>query len=450
MDETRSTIKNLCEVVDRFPDRDTPLAEMQLRNIERGKYDATAPIRDNLQKVVDFLRIFGDDRSAPVFETMPASFRQAVWADVESLYKLAKELPIKCQPQKGNVVPPHYDPGQEPAIAQKVDHIFGHLYSNLLPLRASIIELQKEPIQADVLRPSSMPLHKTAFISYSWDDETHKKWVRDLATRLRTDGIDVRLDHWHTVPGDQLPEFMEREIRDNDYVLVICTPKYKTKSEARTGGVGYEGDIMTAEVLAKQNHRKFIPLLARGAWVEAAPSWLLGKRYVDLSDAARYEQGYSDLLTTILGTGPKPPPLGPLQPGNPPFLDDQPTRTSVRTPYGPMVSDQRSSELIELAKKNPRAAIRETWSELGSAILGAANVQSGNTHPTSADIMFSLKRLEYDTRFPSELIRSIPELQEKARKVVDQSIYAYDPSSVQAQQFVRDAVAVANELAQRF
>jgi hypothetical protein len=120
------------------------------------------------------------------------------------------------------------------------------------------------------------------------------------------------------------------------------------------------------------------------------------------------------------------------------------------TPYGPMVSDQRSSEIIKLAKRDPRAAIRETRSELGSAILGVANVQSGNTHPISADIIFSLERLEYDTRFPSELIRSIPELQEKAKKVVDQSIHAYDPSSLEAQQFVRDAVAAANELARRF
>jgi hypothetical protein len=129
-----------------------------------------------------------------------------------------------------------------------------------------------------------MPTHPTAFISYSWDDETHRACVRDLATRLRADGVDVRLDYWHTVPGDQLPEFMEREIRKNDFVIVVCTPKYKTKSEARTGGVGYEGGIMTAEVFAKQNHRKFIPVLARGGWAEAAPSWLSGSRYVDLSD----------------------------------------------------------------------------------------------------------------------------------------------------------------------
>jgi TIR domain len=94
------------------------------------------------------------------------------------------------------------------------------------------------------------------------DDLAHKEWVKELATQLRADGVDVRLDHWHVVPGDQLPRFMEQEIRDNDFVLIVCTPKYKEKSDKCLGGVGYEGDIMTAEVFTKQNHRKFIPVLA--------------------------------------------------------------------------------------------------------------------------------------------------------------------------------------------
>ena len=49
-----------------------------------------------------------------------------------------------------------------------------------------------------------------AFVSYSWDDDSHKKWVADLATALRSDGVDTTLDQWHTVPGDQLPAFMEK------------------------------------------------------------------------------------------------------------------------------------------------------------------------------------------------------------------------------------------------
>ena len=48
-----------------------------------------------------------------------------------------------------------------------------------------------------------------AFISYSWDDDAHKEWVKQLATRLRADGVDVTLDRWHAAPGDQIPAFMD-------------------------------------------------------------------------------------------------------------------------------------------------------------------------------------------------------------------------------------------------
>jgi hypothetical protein len=150
------------------------------------------------------------------------------------------------------------------------------------------------------------------FISYSWDDEIHKAWVRDLAARLREDGVNVTLDQWETTPGDQLPAFMERAIRDNEYVLIVCTPQYKKRSDSREGGVGYEGDIMTAEVRTTQNHRKFIPILRSGEWKHAAPSWLSGKYYVDLRGDPYPERGYEDLLTTIYGARPAAPPLGPI------------------------------------------------------------------------------------------------------------------------------------------
>lgn len=148
-----------------------------------------------------------------------------------------------------------------------------------------------------------------AFASYSWDDESHKSWVARLATDLRKDGIETILDQWHAVPGDQLPAFMEKEILNNDYILIICTPKYRYKSDARLGGVGYEGDIMTAEVLTKGNHRKFIPVLARGTWEESGPLWLQGKYYVDLSTPAKYRRNYEDLTSTMLRTRAVPPPL---------------------------------------------------------------------------------------------------------------------------------------------
>ncbi|HEX6370325.1 MAG TPA: toll/interleukin-1 receptor domain-containing protein [Longimicrobium sp.] len=151
----------------------------------------------------------------------------------------------------------------------------------------------------------------TAFVSYSWDSDDHKQWVRSLAERLRGDGVDVTLDLWHLAPGDQLPEFMERAIRGNDYVLIVCTPRYKARSDSRTGGAGYEGDIMSAEVLTLRNQRKFIPIHRSGSWAEAAPSWLAGKYYIDLQGDPYSETQYNDLVVTLRGERTKAPPLVP-------------------------------------------------------------------------------------------------------------------------------------------
>ncbi len=176
-----------------------------------------------------------------------------------------------------------------------------------------------------------MPTHPTAFVSYSWDDEDHRQWVRELVARLRADGIDARSDHWHTAPGDQLTEFMEREIRQNSHVVIICTPHYKKKSDERQGGVGYEGDIMTAEVFNQGNKRKFIPVLARGNWkTNAAPSWLAGKVYIDLSTPAKLAKNYPDLLATLAGTRPSAPPLGPLASSRAASSGPTPTQSKPR------------------------------------------------------------------------------------------------------------------------
>jgi TIR domain-containing protein len=149
-----------------------------------------------------------------------------------------------------------------------------------------------------------------AFISYSWENDDHRTWVRDIATRLRADGIETTIDQWSAAPGDQLPAFMVNAIRSNDYVLIVCTPKYKQRSDDRQGGVGYEGDIMTAEVFGTSNHRKFIPLLRTGSWSNAAPTWLLGKYFIDLSSSPYSEENYGDLLVTMHGTRTAPPPVG--------------------------------------------------------------------------------------------------------------------------------------------
>lgn len=156
-----------------------------------------------------------------------------------------------------------------------------------------------------------------AFISYSWDSETHQSWVQEFATRLRANGIDAILDQWHLTPGDELAEFMERAIRRSDYVLIICTPRYKQRSDSRIGGVGFEEDIMTAQVLTRRNHRKFIPILREGSWRASAPTWLSGKSFLDFRKPEHHEASYRLLFQTLHRRKSTVPPLG--QPPGPLF-----------------------------------------------------------------------------------------------------------------------------------
>ena len=170
-----------------------------------------------------------------------------------------------------------------------------------------------QPSRKTKSMPDLNPTAPKAFISYSWDDDAHKDWVKQLAARLRREGVEVTLDRWHSAPGDQIPRFMERAVRENSFVIAICTPKFKERSDERKGGVGYEGDIMTAYALKGADDKKFIPVLRRGSWDEAVPTWLLGRAYVDLSKDPYSESAYEDLLQTLLGTREKAPRVGALQ-----------------------------------------------------------------------------------------------------------------------------------------
>ncbi len=155
------------------------------------------------------------------------------------------------------------------------------------------------------------------FVSYSWDDDAYRLWVLRLATRLRRDGVDARLDYWHLRDGQTIPEFMNSEVRNADKVLTLCTPTYRDKVHAvedgrEMAGSGWEAMLVTSELFGGESRAKMVPALARGVWSEAAPSWMQGLDYLDLSDPEMFEENYANLLRRITGTTAIAPPLGEL------------------------------------------------------------------------------------------------------------------------------------------
>ncbi len=61
--------------------------------------------------------------------------------------------------------------------------------------------------------------HLKIFISYSHDSPAHGDRVLALSQRLRADGIDARVDQYEIAPPEGWPRWMDRQIREADFVL---------------------------------------------------------------------------------------------------------------------------------------------------------------------------------------------------------------------------------------
>ncbi|MHB1213843.1 MAG: toll/interleukin-1 receptor domain-containing protein [Thiobacillus sp.] len=141
------------------------------------------------------------------------------------------------------------------------------------------------------------------FLSYSWEGDAHKEWVRALAERLTQNGVNVRLDQWHTSPGQSLTQFMETEVQTCEFVLVVCTKDYCRKSLARVGGVGYEQQIITGNIVAGTLREHFIPIVRDGEFAPGAecsiPPQFMGVYAVDMRDGVDPDQSIEILLRAI-------------------------------------------------------------------------------------------------------------------------------------------------------
>ena len=69
------------------------------------------------------------------------------------------------------------------------------------------------------------------FISYSHDAEAHENSCPRLANRLRWDGVDAQIDQYEVSPPEGWPMRCERQIKQADFVLLVCTQTYLRRSK---------------------------------------------------------------------------------------------------------------------------------------------------------------------------------------------------------------------------
>ena len=120
------------------------------------------------------------------------------------------------------------------------------------------------------------------FISYSHDSQLHRDFVRGLADRLRTDGLDCLIDQYvNGSPPEGWQRWMENQLEAADFVLLVCTPTYlkRYRGEDRAGGrgVNFEGVVISQTLYDHYYHNtKFIPVIPADGSLDNVPVPLKG------------------------------------------------------------------------------------------------------------------------------------------------------------------------------
>jgi len=145
--------------------------------------------------------------------------------------------------------------------------------------------------------------HPKVFISYSWTSPEHEQFVLDLATTLRDNGVDAILDKWRLKPGQDKFVFMESMVTDPAVakVLVLSDKRYAQKADARSGGVGTESQIISAELYSKTTQTKFIPVVCEfeESGEPCLPVFMKGRIHVDMSGEDKFGEGLEQLLRLV-------------------------------------------------------------------------------------------------------------------------------------------------------
>ncbi len=139
----------------------------------------------------------------------------------------------------------------------------------------------------------------TAFVSYSWDDVQHKRWVLSLVSKLFENGVETSIDVFETQTETvNLNNMMIKNIKEKDYTIIVLTEEYSKKADDLQGGVGFETNMLIPFIMG--NLQKIIPIVrTKGDKSKVIPFYLNGVLYIDFSDDRQFEESFNELLHKI-------------------------------------------------------------------------------------------------------------------------------------------------------
>jgi hypothetical protein len=114
-------------------------------------------------------------------------------------------------------------------------------------IRGETEQMRGEHIGVDARR-EERGKPRRVFVSYSHTSPDHQQWVESIATFLRQNGIDARLDVWHLRRGMDLPQWMTNELALAERVVLVSDERYAEKADGRVGGIGWETMIVQGDM----------------------------------------------------------------------------------------------------------------------------------------------------------------------------------------------------------
>ena len=136
--------------------------------------------------------------------------------------------------------------------------------------------------------PPSRGHRPTAFICYAHETHSHNQQVTNLTLRLRADGVDCSADIFEVSPPEGWQRWMLRQVKDSDFVIVVCTAthaRHIAASPTSTAGRGvrWEDGAILQCLYNEGENRRFIPVVFYKTELHHIPQALKSATYYDLS-----------------------------------------------------------------------------------------------------------------------------------------------------------------------
>lgn len=169
----------------------------------------------------------------------------------------------------------------------------------------------------------------TAFISYSWDSESHEQWVMDLFNKLRQNGIEAKMDKQLTQSSTiNLNQMMTTNLQQNDFIIVVLTENYAERADKFQGGVGFES-LLSMPILQQDPDKLILIMKHQGDFQKAFPFHLQSYYAIDFSNENKFEDAFKELLHRIYKE-----PLYEIQPlGEKPKLDPVSSKKIIQNQF---------------------------------------------------------------------------------------------------------------------